>query len=85
MARGVVKRLSSEEISVILDKRLRPAHGPQAQNSAAGSSAEGKDESMAQGGRAKMSQQHSWRLDKDEVASVFVRLRRNIMGELYYL
>ena len=85
MARGVVKRLSSEEISVILDKRLRPAFGPQAQNSAAGSSAEGKDESMAKGGRVKMSQPHSWRLDKDEVASVFVRLRRNLMGELYHL
>lgn len=67
---------------MVVDKRLRPALGPQAQNSAAGSSAKGTDESMAQ---VKMSQQHSWRLDKDEVASVFVRLRRNIMGALYYL
>ena len=84
MARGIVKQLSGEEISVTLDKRLRRAFGPEPQHSAASSveDVKGKSTAQAQGEVVdSTSQRHSWRLDKDEVASVFVRLRRNLMGE----
>ncbi len=82
MARGIVKQLSSEEITVTLDKCLRRAFGPEPQRSAASSGGDTKSSIAAQGEVLDvMSQRHSWRLDKDEVASVFVRLRRNLMGE----
>ena len=84
MARGIVKQLSGAEIMLTLDKRLRRAFGPEAQHSAASSSREGKSSTTAEGSECGItSQRDSWRLDKDDVASVFVRLRRNLMGGIY--
>lgn len=59
-----------------MDKRLRQAIAGHAANSSAAGSWVG-----SMGSAASQLQAHSWRLDKDDVASVFVRLRRNLMGE----
>lgn len=77
-----MKQLSREGITVTLDKRLRQAFCPQPQHTSAMGSIEaaGSKGGLLEGGLAG-DQQHSWRLDKDDVASVFVRLRRNLMGE----
>lgn len=81
MARGIVKQLSGEEITLTLDKPLRRAFSPEVLQSAASSLQGGVSSSTAQGNDCDItSQRHSWRLDKDDVASVFVRLRRNLMG-----
>ena len=78
-----MKQLSGEGIIVTLDKRLRQAFCPQSQHSSAVGSMEaaGSKGGLLEDGLAG-DQQHSWRLDKDDVASVFARLRRNLMGEL---
>ena len=81
IGRGFVKHLSEETITLTLDKPLRRAFGPEAQNSNASSLGEARNSSAPPVDGHGMSQQHSWRLDKDDVASVFVRLRRNLMGE----
>ena len=81
MGRGFVKHLSGEKITLTLDKALRRAFGPEAQHSNMSSLGEARSSSAPPGNEHGMSRQHSWRLDKDDVASVFVRLRRNLMGE----
>ena len=81
MGRGFVKHLTGEEITLTLDKRLRRAFRPEEQHSSASSLGEARSSSAPPIDEHGTSQQHSWRLDKDDVASVFVRLRRNLMGK----
>ena len=82
MARGIVKQLSEDEVTLALDKRLRQAFRPEFQHSATSSVGGGIGGPTARGHDPDCTnQRQSWRLDKDDVASVFVRLRRNLMGE----
>ncbi len=76
-----MKQMSEEAVTVSLVKRLRQAFCPQQQHNSAVRSMEvaGIDGGVLKGSVAD-DQQHSWRLDKDDVASVHVRLRRNLMG-----
>ena len=84
MGRGFVAQVSKDGISVILDKRLRPAFAGHAQR-APSSDLPGPGGVVRWAGGAPPEETAllSWRLDKDDVASVFVRLRRNLMGALW--
>ena len=86
MGRGVVAQVSQEGIRVALDKRLRPAFASHAQSvHSSDSLGPGGFVRWAGGALPGETAVLSWRLDKDDVASVFVRLRRNLMGAYGYL
>ncbi|CAL8464813.1 g4348 [Coccomyxa elongata] len=81
VARGVVVQLSGDSVTLSTDKPLPPQFAWHLRGAGGGGGAPGSGDLIGgshelEGTRA----QHSWRLDKDEVASVFVRLRRNLMG-----
>ena len=84
MGRGFVAQVSKDGIRVALDKRLRPAFAGHAQR-APSSDLPGPGSLVRWAGGAPPEDTAllSWRLDKDDVASVFVRLRRNLMGALW--
>ena len=84
MGRGFVAQVSKEGIRVTLDKRLRPAFAGHAQRAPSGD-LPGAGGVVQWAGEALPEDTAllSWRLDKDDVASVFVRLRRNLMGALW--
>lgn len=82
VARGVVVQLSGDSVTLSTDKPLPPQFARHLRGAGGGGGAPGPGDLIAglhelEGTPA----QHSWRLDKDEVASVFVRLRRNLMGK----
>lgn len=84
MGRGFVAQVSKEGIRVALDKRLRPAFAGHAQRAPSGDlPGPGSVVRWAGGRPPEETALLSWRLDKDDVASVFVRLRRNLMGALW--
>ena len=84
MGRGFVAQVSKEGIRVALDKRLRPAFAGHAQRAPKGNlPGPGSLVLGAGGAPPEETALLSWRLDKDDVASVFVRLRRNLMGALW--
>lgn len=77
----MVLQLSGESLTLSTDKPLPPQFARHLRG-------DGTDAAAGPGGLIGRSHapegtpapEHSWRLDKDEVASVFVRLRRNLMG-----
>ena len=84
MGRGFVAQVSKDGISVTLDKRLRTAFAGHAQSTHSGDlPGPGGVVRWAGGAAPEETALLSWRLDKDDVASVFVRLRRNLMGALW--
>ena len=84
MGRGIVGQVSAEGIRVALDKRLRPAFAGHAQSVHSGNlPGLGGVVQRAGGAPPEETALLSWRLDKDDVASVFVRLRRSLMGALW--
>jgi hypothetical protein len=78
VARGVIVQLSGDSATLSTDKWLPPAFARHLRLDA------GADWTMSLNrqpdGREGTPSQPSWRLDRDEVASVSVRLRRNLMG-----
>ncbi|BDA50404.1 DNA replication ATP-dependent helicase/nuclease DNA2 [Coccomyxa sp. Obi] len=79
VARGVVVQLSGGSVTLSTDKPLPPQF---VRHLRSGDGAAARPGGLIGGshGPEGTPLQHSWRLDKDEVASVFVRLRRNLMG-----
>ncbi len=74
VARGFVVALGGDSITLSTDKPLPPQFGGDLRQGG------------VPGGRNRRPDtaegtQLPWRLDKDEVASVFLRLRRNLMGD----
>lgn len=81
VARGVVLQLSGESLTLSTDKPLPPQFARHLRGDGAGAAAGPRGLiGRSYAPEETPAPEHSWRLDKDEVASVFVRLRRNLMG-----
>ena len=78
VARGVIVQLSGDSATLSTDKPLPPAFARHLRLDA--DAAETICLNRQPDGPEGTPSQPSWRLDKDEVASVSVRLRRNLMG-----
>ncbi len=78
VARGVIVQLSGDSATLSTDKPLPAAFAAHLRRDAGADGA--LEQNRQWDGLEGTPAQPSWRLDKDEVASVFVRLRRNLMG-----
>lgn len=93
VARGTVQTTAADALTLLVDKRLPPQYAGHLLSSSQPCSAPSQQPHQAIGVEHLQVQQLSgscgaagrqlplrWRLDKDEVASTHVRLRRNLMG-----
>lgn len=74
VARGFVVALGGDSLALSTDKPLPPQFGGHLRQGGARGGLHRQPE-RAEGTQLR------WRLDKDDVASVFLRLRRNLMGD----